>query len=89
MACDPGRMSRQPNGAFTRTRGTCVLVPGFAILGPLCAAAAGSANFEGTWRIAAPEGWFKPYKDVVPFTADGPRPYLENRRSQPARNFDA
>jgi hypothetical protein len=54
---------------------------------PLSAGGA-EANIEGTWRIAAPQEAFKPVSGEIPFTAQGRKRYLENKRQQAKHNYD-
>jgi hypothetical protein len=49
---------------------------------PLRVIAADPANFEGTWKIAAPQTSFKPEGGAIPLTADGRKRYQENQRLQ-------
>jgi hypothetical protein len=52
------------------------------------AVAADPANLEGTWKIAAPQGAFKPEGGSIPFTAEGRKHYQANKKLQAAGKFD-
>jgi hypothetical protein len=60
-----------------------------AALVPLRVSAADPANFEGTWKIAAPQTSFKPEGGAIPFTAAGRKRYQESKRLQAQGNFEA
>lgn len=51
-------------------------------------ASGAEANFQGTWRIAAPQEAFKPVSGEIPFTAQGRKRYQENKRHNAKRNYD-
>jgi len=50
--------------------------------------AADPVNLEGTWKIAAPQGAFKPEGGAIPFTSAGRKQYQQNRKLLAARKFD-
>jgi hypothetical protein len=60
-----------------------------AALIPLRVIAADPANFEGTWKIAAPQTTFKPEGGAIALTAAGRKRYQENKRLQAQGNFEA
>jgi hypothetical protein len=40
------------------------------------------ARLAGTWQISAPKAYFKPEGGEIPFTTEGQRRYVENKRYQ-------
>jgi hypothetical protein len=66
---------------------TGALFLGSALLS-FSAMAADPANLEGTWKIAAPQGAFKPDGGSIPFTAQGRKQYQQNTKLLAAGKFD-
>jgi hypothetical protein len=60
----------------------------FAALPSFPALAADPANLEGTWKLAAPQGAFKPEGGAIPFTPDGRKRYQQNTKLLAAGKFD-
>lgn len=75
-----GRVHKLP--AFTGALFLCAALLSFSAM------AADPANLEGTWKIAAPQGTFKPAGGSIPFTADGRKRYQQNTKLLAARKFD-
>ena len=52
------------------------------------AAASVEPNLEGVWKIVTPTTTLKPVNGPVPFTAQGRKQYVENKRLQAKRDYD-
>jgi hypothetical protein len=75
-----GRVHKLPSLAVAVL--LCAALPSFPAL------AADPVNLEGTWKIAVPQGAFKPEGGSIPFTAEGRKRYQQNTKLLAARNFD-
>jgi hypothetical protein len=76
-----GRVHKLPS--FTGALLLCAASLSFS-----AAAAADPANLEGTWKLAAPQGAFKPEGGPIPFTAEGRKRYQQNTKLLAARKLD-
>jgi hypothetical protein len=55
---------------------------------PSRSVAAEPVSFEGTWKIATKQEFFKPEGGVVPFTGKGRQRYRDNKRYLAKKNFN-
>jgi hypothetical protein len=64
------------------------LVACFAPALPGIAAAADPVNLEGTWKIVAPQSFFKPEGGAIPFTKAGTERYRRNQGLRAKGNYE-
>ena len=70
-------------------RWTIVLGLAVVTAASFSANAAEGMNLEGMWKISAPQSSFKPEGGSIPFTAEGRKRYLANKRAQAKRDYDS